>query len=181
MFRTSDIILIAVMVSAAAMTYKIKRDAEVQQTAVYKLQSQIRTEEETIELLRADWSLLTQPARLQKLTELYKTQLNLQSVDARQVVGLDDLPQRPPLSIEDIMAENGAAGIDKEKTASIAKDKAAEKPKLAAKAADKAKPADKKIAAVAKPKPVAKDKAASAAKPTSLDKIAQQIEAGADE
>ena len=62
-----------------------------------------------------------------------------------------------------------------------AQDKAAEKPPLAAKAADQAKPADKQIAAVAKPKPVAKDKAASAAKPTSLDKIAQQIEAGADE
>lgn len=180
MFRTSDIILIAVMVSAAAMTYKIKRDAEVQQAAVYKLQAQIRTEEETIDLLRADWSLLTQPARLQKLTELYKTQLNLQSVDARQVVSLDDLPQRPPLSIEDIMAENGA-GIDKEKTASIAKGKADDKPKPGAKAADKAKPAERKMAAVAKPKPVAKDKAASAAKPTSLDKIAQQIEAGADE
>jgi hypothetical protein len=63
MFRTSDIVLIGVMVAAAAMTYSIKRDAGEQLATVRKLQTQIRTEEETIDLLKADWSLLTQPAR----------------------------------------------------------------------------------------------------------------------
>jgi len=53
-FRTSDIVLIAVMVSAAAMTYKIKSDAETQQMQVHRLQAQIRTEGDTIDLLRAD-------------------------------------------------------------------------------------------------------------------------------
>lgn len=113
MFRTSDIVLIAVMVSAAALTYKIKQEAEEQQSAVHKLEAQIRTEEDTIELLKADWSLLTQPARLEKLANLYQSQLNLQPVDARQIVGLDDLPAKP-LTIEDLssqqlgtMAESG--------------------------------------------------------------------------
>src|SRR5690606_6950673 len=55
MFRTSDIVLIGVMVAAAAMTYSIKRDAGEQLAAVRKLQTQIRTEEETIDLLKADW------------------------------------------------------------------------------------------------------------------------------
>jgi hypothetical protein len=112
-FRTSDIVLIAVMVSAAALTYKIKQEAEDQQSAVHKLEAQIRTEEDTIELLKADWSLLTQPARLEKLANLYQSQLNLQPVDARQIVGMDDLPAKP-LTIEDLssqrlgtMAENG--------------------------------------------------------------------------
>ncbi len=178
MFRTSDIILIAVMVSAAAMTYKIKRDAEVQQAAVYKIQAQIRTEEDTIDLLRADWSLLTQPSRLQRLSDLYKDQLGLQTADARQIVRLDELPEKPPLTIEDIMADNGAPGVDKEKTASITKDKGAEK----AKAASKAKVGDKKPAvAAAKPKPAVKDKLASNARVAVADKIAQQIEDGADE
>ncbi len=53
MFRTSDIILIAVMVSAAAMTYKTKREAEEQLAAVQKIQAQIHYEEETIDLLKA--------------------------------------------------------------------------------------------------------------------------------
>ena len=92
------------MVSAAAMTYKIKRDAEEQMATVHKLQAQIHTEEDTIDLLKADWSLLTQPARLQKLTEIYQSQLELVPVDPHQFVGLDQLPARP-LTIEDLTSQ----------------------------------------------------------------------------
>lgn len=102
MFRTSDIVLIAVMVSAAALTYKTKRDAEEQLAAVQKIHAQIRYEEDTIDLLKADWSLLTQPSRLQKLADLYKSQLELQPVSARQIVGIGDLPAKA-LDIEDIL------------------------------------------------------------------------------
>jgi len=101
-FRTSDIVLIAVMVSAAALTYKTKREAEEQLAAVQKIHAQIRYEEDTIDLLKADWSLLTQPSRLQKLAELYKSQLELQPVSARQIVGIGDLPAKA-LDIEDIL------------------------------------------------------------------------------
>ncbi|WP_027153795.1 hypothetical protein [Mesorhizobium sp. WSM2561] len=104
MFRTSDIVLIAVMVSAAALTFKTKREAEEQLAAVHKVQAQIRYEEDTIDLLKADWSLLTQPSRLQKLAEIYKSQLELEPVSARQIIGLDDLPAKP-LTIEDLSSE----------------------------------------------------------------------------
>ncbi|RWK55234.1 MAG: hypothetical protein E5X43_10065 [Mesorhizobium sp.] len=104
MFRTSDIVLIAVMVSAAALTFKTKREAEEQLAAVHKIQAQIRYEEDTIDLLKADWSLLTQPSRLQKLAEIYKSQLGLEPVSARQIIGLDDLPAKP-LTIEDLSSE----------------------------------------------------------------------------
>ncbi|MCF6112663.1 hypothetical protein [Mesorhizobium muleiense] len=104
MFRTSDIVLIAVMVSAAALTFKTKREAEEQLAAVHKIQAQIRYEEDTIDLLKADWSLLTQPSRLQKLAETYKSQLELEPVSARQIIGLDDLPAKP-LTIEDLSSE----------------------------------------------------------------------------
>jgi hypothetical protein len=92
------------MVSAAALTYKTKREAEEQLATVHKIQAQIHYEEDTIDLLKADWSLLTQPSRLQKLTEIYKSQLGLEPVSARQIVGLDDLPAKP-LNIEDLSSE----------------------------------------------------------------------------
>ena len=111
MFRTSDIVLIAVMVSAAAMTYKIKREAEEQRAQVSHLQVQIRTEEDTINLLNADWSLLTQPARLQKLADLYQAQLNLEPVDPHQFVTLDDVPVRP-VTIEELTADGGGGTAD---------------------------------------------------------------------
>jgi len=120
-FRTSDIILIALMVSATAMTYKIKRDAEQQQRVVYQLQAQIRTETDTIDLLRADWSLLTQPARLEKLTDVYSAQLDLQPVDAHQFVKLGELPAKP-LTIEDLTKQGGAVadgGQDKIVTGAV--------------------------------------------------------------
>ncbi|AZO46396.1 MAG: hypothetical protein EOS58_20470 [Mesorhizobium sp.] len=104
MFRTSDIVLIAVMVSAAALTYKTKRDAEEQLASVQKIEAQIRYEEDTIDLLKADWSLLTQPSRLQKLAEIYKSQLELEPVNARQIVNLDDLPAKP-VNIEDLSSQ----------------------------------------------------------------------------
>ena len=117
MFRTSDIVLIAVMVSAAAMTYKTKQEAEEQLSAVHRLQAQIHTEEDTIDLLQADWSLLTQPARLQRLTEIYQSQLDLQPVDAHQIVGIDELPARP-LTIEDLSSQplGGMADSGKDQT-----------------------------------------------------------------
>ena len=122
MFRTSDIVLIAIMVSAAAMTYKIKSDAEAQQAQVHRLQAQIHTEEDTIDLLKADWSLLTQPARLQKLAELYKAQLGLEPTDAHQIVSLDDIPVRP-VTIEDLTSQRlggmADAGTDRTVTGAV--------------------------------------------------------------
>jgi hypothetical protein len=46
--------------------------------------------------LKADWSLLTQPARLQRLAETFATQLKLQPVDPHQIVELKDLPDKEP-------------------------------------------------------------------------------------
>ncbi len=113
MFRTTDIVLIAVMVSAAAFTYKTKAEAEDRLAAITRLEAQIRFEEDTTDLLEADWSLLTQPSRLQKLSEIYQAELLLQPIEAHQFVGLNELPAKPVV-IEDFssqrlggMAESG--------------------------------------------------------------------------
>jgi hypothetical protein len=112
-FRTSDILLIAVMVSAAAFTYNTKHRAEARLAEVRKIEAEIKYEQDTIDLLKADWSLLTQPSRLQKLTEIYQAELQLQPVEASQIGGIEDLPAKP-VEIEDFstqrlggMAENG--------------------------------------------------------------------------
>jgi hypothetical protein len=65
-FRTTDIVLIAVMISAAAFTYKTKHDAEIRYSEIRRLETQIRVQEDAVNVLRADWSLLTQPSRLQR-------------------------------------------------------------------------------------------------------------------
>ncbi|RST85965.1 hypothetical protein EJC49_12960 [Aquibium carbonis] len=106
MFRTTDTVLIAVMVSAAAFTYQTKHDAEDELRALRRIESQIRYEEETADLLRADWSLLTQPVRLQTLAEAYKDELNLHPIDARQIADLAEIP----LPTIDVDAPGAALG-----------------------------------------------------------------------
>lgn len=116
MFRTSDTVLIAVMVAAAAFTYKTKHDAEDKYAEARKLESAIRYEEDSIDVLKADWSLLTQPARLQRLAEGFAEQLKLQPVDPHQIVELKDLPDKQKeLEVEDLLAGEVAAGQTKDK------------------------------------------------------------------
>ena len=118
MFRTTDMVLIAVMVSAAAFTYVTKHAAEAELSELRRLEAEIRFEEETIDVLKADWSLLKQPARLQRLADIYYSQLQLVPVEAHQIADIEDLPQRP-LMIEDLldrpiegMAESGGVSVD---------------------------------------------------------------------
>ncbi|PRD45199.1 hypothetical protein C5748_02970 [Phyllobacterium phragmitis] len=104
MLRTFDIILITVMLAAATVTYKIKYDAEKRMAEIRTLQRKIDFEKDTITLLKADWSLLTQPNRLQKLVEVYQSELDLAPIDAKQIGSLNDIPERPADEIENIIS-----------------------------------------------------------------------------
>jgi hypothetical protein len=116
-------VLIAVMVAAAAFTYKTKQAAEGQAAAVRKLEQQIHFEEDSMALLKADWSLLTQPSRLQKLAETYQADLKLQPVDAHQFARVEDVPVRD-LGVQDIINQAfdlpaGGEGADKTTTGAV--------------------------------------------------------------
>src|SRR5690606_16350807 len=89
-FRTSDIIMLTVIVAATAFTYKVKHDTEARLSEIRKIEAQIRFEEDTIDVLKADWSLLTQPARLDKLSKVYEAELGLKTTDAKQIVRLSE-------------------------------------------------------------------------------------------
>ncbi len=108
MFRTTDIVLIVVMLTAAGFTYKTKHDAENRLSEIRRIEAQIRFEEDSMNVLKADWSLLTQPSRLQRLSEVYAEQLDLVPLQPWQIGALSDLPVRP-LQIEDILEGGGEA------------------------------------------------------------------------
>lgn len=124
MFRTTDIVLIVVMISAAAFTYRTKHEADNELDHIHKLQRAIAVEQDRIDVLKADWSLLRQPARLQKLTENYHDELQLEPVGPHQIVRIDDLPT-PPIEIEDVPDNAPGAlvdnGTDTTATGSIAR------------------------------------------------------------
>ena len=114
MIRTTDIALFTLMIAAAAGTYKIKAEANQKQREIVRIEQQIAFEEDTIDLLEADWSMLTQPDRLQKLVEKHAGELALQPIEARQVVSVRDVPEKGAVPDEDVIAET-IAKMAKEK------------------------------------------------------------------
>jgi hypothetical protein len=93
MMRLLNIAVIAALVLAAADVYKIKFESTRQAQRVAKLRMEIRREQDTIAALRAQWSKLDNPARIQ---DLVRRHLALRPVEARQYDRLDNLPDRPP-------------------------------------------------------------------------------------
>lgn len=92
MMRLLNILLIAGLVGAAAHVYKIKFDSTRQAERVAKLRMEIRQEQDKIAALRAEWSKLDSPARIQ---ELAKRHLTLRPVEPRQFDTFRNLPERP--------------------------------------------------------------------------------------
>ncbi|MBA4783428.1 MAG: hypothetical protein H2045_09455 [Rhizobiales bacterium] len=95
MRRLIYLILVGLMVAGAGYTFETKRRAESAAEDVRRLASEIQHEQDTIDLLKADLSVLTQPSRLQELTERHADALRLETLKVDQIITLDELPQRP--------------------------------------------------------------------------------------
>jgi cell division protein FtsL len=78
---------------AAAYVYQIKFESTRQAERLAKIRMEIRQEHDTIARLRAEWSRLDNPARIQ---DLARRHLALKPIDARQFDRLKGLPERPP-------------------------------------------------------------------------------------
>jgi len=92
--RIFNAVLLAIMVAGAAVTYKVKHDAEAMANHVAQLAASIAKERETIATLKAEWSMLVQPGRLQNLVNHYAEHFDLQPFSADQVVTLADIPEK---------------------------------------------------------------------------------------
>ena len=77
MLRPFDFLMIGAMLAAATVTYQIKHDTDNKAAEVRRLEAEIKLENDTIELLRADEALLTQPNRLERLVQTYAAELQL--------------------------------------------------------------------------------------------------------
>jgi cell division protein FtsL len=120
--RLLNICVIVALVAAAAYVYRIKFESTRQAENVAKLRREIRIEHEAIATLRAQWSKLDNPARIQQLAQRH---LRLKPIEPHQFDSLKGLSPRPPdLVPPDIgdpigfLVENPEA-IDRSTTASV--------------------------------------------------------------
>lgn len=95
MLKTVDIVLVALMLCATAWTFSVKHEAEIIETQLRAVERQIAHERDTISLLEADWSLLNQPYRLQRLATAFEDELVLKPFEPAQIVSPDELPAEP--------------------------------------------------------------------------------------
>jgi hypothetical protein len=119
MLRLLHLLVVATLVFAAADVYKIKFDSTLQAEKVAKLRAEVRRERDAIAALRATWSELDNPERLQGLA---KRHLPLKPVDISQYDALDHLPDRPPQVVPPVETDPIASlmGRDVDATGSIA-------------------------------------------------------------
>ena len=90
--RLLHFIVMAALVCAAVYVYKIKFDSTLQAERVAKLRTEIRRERDAIASLRAEWSQLDNPIRIQGLAQRH---LTLKPVEATQFDAFERLPDRP--------------------------------------------------------------------------------------
>lgn len=91
--------LCLLMVGGAAVTYQIKYQAELSSSDANRLAGEIDGLEEDLSRLKAQWSLLNQPSRLQALVESNSDVLPLSPLSPYQVALISDVPAKSPLSL----------------------------------------------------------------------------------
>jgi hypothetical protein len=91
--RIIHLLVIGALVFAAAYVYRIKMESTARTERVLRLRADIREERNAIAALRAEWTRLDAPLRLQGLAERH---LTLKPVTATQYDDLKNLPERPP-------------------------------------------------------------------------------------
>jgi hypothetical protein len=91
--RFIHLLVIGALVFAAAYVYRIKMESTVRTERVLQLHAEIREQRDAIAVLRAEWTKLDAPLRLQGLAERH---LALKPITVTQYDSLKNLPERPP-------------------------------------------------------------------------------------
>jgi cell division protein FtsL len=90
MLRFINICLLLGLVALAYVIYDVKYQARGLDQDIVALNSQIDDQRDSIAVLRAEWSLLNRPERIERLAEKY---LDLQSPNPDQIIMLDSTTQ----------------------------------------------------------------------------------------
>ena len=94
MLRTIDFIFVLMVLGAATTTYVVKYGSAIKHSGIGGLERDIAIEKEAIDILNANWSLLTSPARVQLLSKHYSEELHLEVLQPEQIITLEEIPMR---------------------------------------------------------------------------------------
>ena len=107
--RLLNFSVLVLLVLAAAYVYEIKFESTLRAERVAKMRGDVLRERDAIAALRAEWTTLENPARVQGLARRH---LKLRPAEATQYDALDRLPERPPMVVQPPPADAIAATIE---------------------------------------------------------------------
>jgi cell division protein FtsL len=99
-------LLVLGLLVSAYFIYRLEHATRSGEREIARLHAQIKDEEESLKLLKAEWGLLTRPDRIQHLAAKH---LHLKIMGANQVINDSDIPARVPA--EPVIAP-GTPGTD---------------------------------------------------------------------
>jgi cell division protein FtsL len=102
MIRIINLLLVVAVIGLSVGLYDIKYRAQVADREAQRLEAKIAGEQEAIRVLRAEWSYLNQPERLQELAARYTT---LKPLTASQIGSFEDVPM--PHMADDFYVPSG--------------------------------------------------------------------------
>lgn len=108
MIGRGTLLWLALAIVAGAGLFHVSYRVQSLEDELTRVNRDMLSEQETIHLLRAEWSYLNEPTRLADLTRRY---LTLAPLSADQMVRIEDLPLRlPPLIAETTPLKDDQAG-----------------------------------------------------------------------
>jgi cell division protein FtsL len=91
--RLLNVLAIAALVGSAIYAYTIKYETIFHAEEITKLKYDIKAAHDSIDMLRAEWTHLARPERIESLADKF---LDLQPPAVTQIVRIDALPEKAP-------------------------------------------------------------------------------------
>ncbi len=92
MIRLSTIVWLSIALAIGSGMFILKHEVQALEDELFRLNRAILAEQQAIHVLRAEWSYVNQPQRIE---ELARRHLELKPVRPEQLGGVSDLPFRP--------------------------------------------------------------------------------------
>ena len=111
MIRALNLGMLALTIMICFGLYRVTHAAQEREGDLKRVEAQITEQQRAIDVLKAEWTHLSQPGKVQAMATRY---LNLQPMKATQIAYLNDIPMRPEgtATMADIAALPFAKGAD---------------------------------------------------------------------
>lgn len=109
MSRFFQIFMVVVTVGVSVVVYALKYDTGRNAVAIAELKQKIAEEEDAISVLKAEWSMLSRPDRLQELAEKY---LELAPLTPTHLASLNEIELKPAEMQMDALVMQALGGTD---------------------------------------------------------------------